>query len=108
MAKRIRQGDTVEIVSGDDRGLRGSVQQVISRGTRVIIAGANIVKKHQRPVRAGRGQVQPGIIELEAPVHISNVMLVCSHCDEPSRVGFVRDEEGRAVRVCKKCGEAID
>ena len=108
MASRIRQGDTVEIVSGDDRGVRGSVQQVLAHGNRVIVAGANIVKKHQRPVRAGRGQVQPGIIELEAPLHISNVMLVCSQCDEPSRVGFTRDEDGRKVRVCKRCGEAIN
>jgi large subunit ribosomal protein L24 len=107
MASRIRQGDTVEIISGNDRGLRGAVQQVVSRGTRVIVSGANIVKKHQRPVRAGRGQVQPGIIELEAPLHISNIMLVCPHCDLPSRVGFTRDEDGHAVRVCKKCGEAV-
>ena len=108
MASRIRQGDMVEIISGDDRGLRGAVQLLVSRGTRVIISGANIVKKHQRPVQAGRGQVQPGLIELEAPVHISNVMLVCSKCDRPSRVGFVRNEDGRAERVCKKCGEATD
>lgn len=108
MASRIRQGDTVEIVSGEDRGLRGAVQQIVSHGTRVIVSGANIVKKHQRPVRAGRGQVQPGIIELEAPLHVSNVMLVCSHCDQPSRVGFTRNEDGCTVRVCKRCGEAID
>jgi large subunit ribosomal protein L24 len=108
MASRIKQGDTVEIISGNEKGLRGAVQQVISRGSRVIVSGANIVKKHQRPVRAGRGQVQPGIIELEAPVHISNVMLVCTQCDQASRVGFRRDEDGRKVRVCKRCGEAID
>jgi large subunit ribosomal protein L24 len=108
MASRIKQGDTVEIISGNDKGLRGAVQQVVSRGSRVIVSGANIVKKHQRPVRAGRGQVQPGIIELEAPLHISNVMLVCTQCDEASRIGFRRDEDGRTVRVCKRCGEAID
>jgi large subunit ribosomal protein L24 len=108
MASRIRQGDTVEIISGDEKGLRGSVQQVLSGGMRVIVSGANIVKKHQRPVRAGRGQVQPGIIELEAPVNASNVMLVCPHCSERSRVRFVKGEDGRTVRLCKRCGETID
>ena len=108
MASRIKQGDTVEIIAGDDKGLRGAVQQVVSRGSRVIVSGANIVKKHQRPVRAGRGQVQPGIIELEAPLDISNVMLVCTQCDEACRVALTRNEDGRSVRVCKGCGEAID
>jgi len=108
MASRIKQGDTVEIISGDDKGLRGAVQQVISRKGRVIVSGANIVKKHQKPVRAGRGQVQPGIIELEAPLDMSNVMLVCTQCDTATRVGLARDEDGGPVRVCKKCGEAID
>jgi large subunit ribosomal protein L24 len=108
MASRIKQGDTVEIISGNERGLRGSVQQVVEHGGRVIVSGANIVKKHQRPVRAGRGQVQPGIIELEAPLDISNVMLVCTRCDQASRVSITRDADGRAVRVCKSCGEAID
>jgi large subunit ribosomal protein L24 len=84
------------------------VQQVISRKGRVIVSGANVVKKHQKPVRAGRGQVQPGIIELEAPLDLSNVMLVCTQCDSASRVRLARDEDGSSVRVCKKCGEAID
>jgi large subunit ribosomal protein L24 len=108
MVSRIRQGDTVEIISGNDKGLRGAVQQVVSHGDRVIVSGANIVKKHQRPVRAGRGQVQPGIIELEAPLDISNVMLVCTQCGEASRVGIGLDEAGKKVRMCKRCGEAID
>ena len=108
MASRIKQGDTVEIIAGNDKGLRGAVQQIVSRGNRVIVGGAHIVKKHQRPVRAGRGQVQPGIIELEAPIDSSNVMLVCPQCDRASRVGFTRNEDGRSVRVCKRCGEAMD
>lgn len=98
----------MEVISGNDRGLRGTVQQVFPKDQRVLVSGINIVKKHQRPVRAGRTQVQPGIIELEAPLHISNVMLVCQHCDERTRVGVARQSDGRKVRVCKKCGEAID
>lgn len=108
MGSRIKKGDTVEVISGDDRGLRGAVQWVLPGVGRVIVAGVNTVKKHQRPIRAGRGQVQPGIIEFEAPIHASNVMLVCPRCDQRTRVGFAWQEDGRKVRVCKKCGEAVD
>jgi large subunit ribosomal protein L24 len=107
MAK-IKRGDTVLVISGNDRGLSGVVQRVLPESERVVIAGINTVKKHQRPMRAGRTQVQPGIIEFEAPIHISNVMLVCPQCDQPTRVGFSRQEDGRKVRVCKHCGEAVD
>ena len=108
MGSRIKKGDTVEVICGDDVGLRGTVQRMLPKESRLVVAGVNTVKKHQRPMRAGRGQVQPGIIEFEAPVQISNVMLVCPRCDERTRVGFTRQEDGRKVRVCKKCGEAID
>jgi large subunit ribosomal protein L24 len=108
VGNHIRKGDTVEVISGNDRGLRGSVQRVLPREGRVAVSGANIVKKHQRAVRAGRGQVQAGIIEFEAPVDISNVMLVCPRCNERTRVGFEREEGGNKVRVCKRCGERID
>jgi large subunit ribosomal protein L24 len=107
MAK-IKRGDTVLVISGNDRGLSGVVQRVLPGAERVVIAGINTVKKHQRPMRAGRAQVQPGIIEFEAPIHISNVMLVCPQCDQPTRVGFSRQEDGRKVRMCKHCGEVVD
>lgn len=105
---RIKKGDTVEVISGDDLGMRGTVQWVWPKEERVVVSGINIVKKHQRPMRAGRAQVQPGVIEFEAPIHISNVMLVCSRCDERTRVGVTRLQDGRKVRVCKRCGEVID
>ena len=108
MGNRIKKGDTVEVLSGNDWGLRGTVQRVLPKKDRVVVSGINTVKKHQRPVRAGRGQVQPGIIEFEAPIHISNVMLVCPQCDQRTRVGFTWQEDGRKVRVCKKCGETIE
>lgn len=107
MAK-IKKGDTVEVVSGNDRLLRGTVQWVFPKDNRVVVSGINVVKKHQRPMRAGRGQIQPGVIEFEAPVHISNVMLVCPRCDERTRVGYTRLEDGSKVRVCKRCKEVID
>ena len=109
MARRIKKGDTVQVISGNDRGLRGAVQRLLPRKDRVVVSGVNVVNKHQRPVRAGRGEVQAGIIEFEAPIHVSNVMLVCPQCDEPTRVGFTRqEEESRKVRVCKACGEVFD
>jgi large subunit ribosomal protein L24 len=108
VGNRIKKGDTVEVISGNDRGLRGTVQWVLPKENRVVVSGINPVKKHQRPIRAGRGQVQPGIIEFEAPIHISDVMLVCPSCSQRTRVGFTWQEDGRKVRVCKKCGEFVD
>jgi large subunit ribosomal protein L24 len=108
VGNRIKKGDTVEVISGDDLGFRGTVQRVLPREDRVVVSGVNVVKKHQRPVRAGGKEVQAGIIEFEAPLNISNVMLVCSRCDELTRVGFARQEDGRKVRLCKRCGEVVD
>jgi large subunit ribosomal protein L24 len=117
---KIRHGDTVEIISGDERGQRGTVREVLPawkvdrkhrrvgrdpKNDRVIIGGRNIIKKHQRPISQTR--TQTGIIELEAPLHISDVALVCSHCDEWTRVGFTFID-GIKVRMCKRCGEVID
>ena len=98
----------MEVISGDDRGVRGKVLRVIPKKNRLTVAGVNVVKKHQRPVRAGRGQVQPGIIEFEAPIDGSNVMLVCPHCNARTTVGFTVYDNGHKDRACKKCGQAID
>ncbi len=108
MANRIKKGDRVEVIAGEDRGRRGTVQSVFPKKDRVVVAGINLVKKHQRPMRAGRREIQPGIIDFEAPIHLSNVMLVCPQCEERTRVGFKRQEDGRKVRVCKKCGAVVD
>ena len=104
---RIRQGDIVEVIAGNDKGERGEVLRVYPKVRRVVVEQINIRKKHQSSVRAGRGETQTGIIQFEAPIHISNVMLVCPRCDERTRVG-IRREDGSRVRVCKKCGEDID
>jgi large subunit ribosomal protein L24 len=105
---KIKKGDTVEVISGNDRYVRGTVQWVYPKDDRLVISGINIVKKHQRPMRAGRTQIQPGVIEFEAPLHISNVMLVCPQCDERTRVGYTQLEDGTKVRVCRRCGEVVD
>lgn len=118
--ERIKRGDTVQVISGNERGARGEVKQVLPgwdvtrfrttkkrnpNGDRVIVASVNVRKKHQRPISQTR--TQTGIIELEAPIHASNLMLVCPHCDEAVRIKF--DYEGnKKVRVCKRCGGTID
>ena len=107
MAK-IKKGDTVEVITGEHKGVRGTVQRVDAKSTRLVVAGANIVKKHQKPVRAGRGNTQTGIIEFEAPIHLSNVMLVCPKCNKLTRVGYHVEADGRKVRVCQHCGSEIE
>lgn len=104
---RIKRGDTVEVISGDDQGARGIVQRVYPHQKRVVVQSVNVVKKHQRPVQAGRGRVRAGVIEFESPIDLSNVMLVCPQCGERTRVGFLRRENSK-VRVCKQCESDID
>ncbi|MCD4686772.1 MAG: 50S ribosomal protein L24 [Anaerolineae bacterium] len=106
--QRIKRGDQVEVIAGKDKGVAGEVLRVLPKVKRVVIERVNIVKKHQRPMQAGRSQVQPGIIEFEAPIDWSNVMLICPQCDERTRVGFGMTEDNVKVRVCRKCGEDID
>jgi large subunit ribosomal protein L24 len=104
---RVKKGDTVEVISGDDLGVRGEVLRVLPKEDRVVVSTVNMVIKHQSAQRAGRSQVQGGRVQFEAPIHLSNVMPVCPHCDQAVRVGF-EVLDGRKVRVCRKCGEAID
>lgn len=106
--QRIKTGDTVEVIAGKDKGFRGEVIRVLPKANRVVVEQVNILKKHQRAQQAGRRQIQPGIIEFEGPVHLSNIMLVCTQCDERVRVGFRVNEEGQKTRVCRKCGQDID
>ena len=106
--QRIKKGDTVLVIAGKDKGTQGAVLRVLPKKEGVVIERVNISKKHQRPVQAGRGQVQPGIIEFEAPIHWSNVMLICPQCSEATRVGFRVTEDNMKVRVCRKCGQDID
>jgi len=105
---RIKKGDTIEVITGDERGARGVVQRVLPHKERIVIQGINVVKKHQRPIQAGRGRVKAGIIEFEAPIHLSDVMLVCPACGERTRVGFRQFEGGGKVRVCKQCDADIE
>jgi large subunit ribosomal protein L24 len=118
---KIRKGDTVVVLTGEEHGMKGTVHQVVRawrvdrqhrrigrdpNKDRVVVSGVNIVKKHQRPT--GRTGTQAGIIELEAPIHISNVALFCGNCNRPARVGYQLYEDGTKGRVCKRCGRPLD
>lgn len=99
---KIKAGDTVEVIQGEDLGVRGTVRRADPKKKRIVVEGVNTVIKHQRPVPAGRQQTQGGRIQVEAPIDVSNVMLICPSCQERTRVGLTR-QDGRRVRVCKKC-----
>ena len=110
MKVKIRKGDTVEVISGrlDDKGKRGEVINVLLSDRRVVVQGVNIRTKHQKQVQTQAGRnMNPGRIQFEAPIDISNVMLVCPKCGEPTRVGVQRDDDG-AHRVCKNCQTLVD
>jgi large subunit ribosomal protein L24 len=110
MGLRIRQDDTVRIITGKDKGRTGRVLRVDPKKDKVYVEGANIVKRHTRPRSlrdTQRAQELGGIIEKEGPIHVSNVMLIDPDSGEPTRVGIKRDG-GRRVRVAKKSGKEID
>ncbi len=106
----IKKGDTVLIITGKDKGKEGTVSRALPQISKVIVEGRNVVKKHVRP----QGQTrQGGIIEKAMPLHVSNVMLKCTECHEPTRVAHDRrpmgaDQKLRPVRICKKCGKVIE
>lgn len=104
--RKIRQGDDVVVVAGKDKGRRGTVLRVVENGRRVVVEGANKVKKHQKPnPMIGR---TGGIIEMEKPIDISNVMLFNPASEKGDRVGFMTLEDGRKVRYFKSNGEVVD
>jgi large subunit ribosomal protein L24 len=105
MGLSIKKNDTVVVIAGREKGKRGRVLSVYSQEDRLLIEKINIIKKHMKPTRK---QTQGGIIEKEAPIHMSNVMLICPKCDKPTRIGNSVLQDGRKLRVCKKCGEVID
>ncbi len=110
MGLRIRQDDTVRIITGKDKGRTGRVLRVDPKKDKVYVEGANIVKRHTRPRSlrdTQRAQELGGIIEKEGPIHVSNVMLIDPDSGEPTRVGIKRDG-GRRVRVAKRSGKEID
>ena len=105
MAAKVKRNDEVQVLAGKDRGRRGTVRAVNPEAGRAVVTGINMVKKHKKST----GPQQPGgIIEMEAPISVSNLAVICRSCGAAVRTGFKVLDDGRKVRTCKKCGEAID
>jgi len=101
---KIKKGDTVTVTRGKDKGKKGKLLQILPDGQRALVEGLNLVKKHKRQTR----QDQPGgIVSIESPIYLSNLMLFCRHCNRPVRVGFTILKDGTKTRVCKACKETI-
>lgn len=102
---KIKKGDTVIVVNGDDKGERGTVKLVFPRKNMVIVSGVNMIKKHQRPTGSTRTQV--GIIEREAPIHASNIALFCERCGRGVKTRTEVAADGSKMRLCRRCGEPL-
>ena len=102
---KIRKNDTVLVIAGKDKGKKGKVRFAYPDDERILVEGINFIKRHTRAMKQVR---QAGIIEREAPIPVHNVMLLCSRCNHPVRIGFRFLEDGRKVRFCRSCGEVID
>jgi large subunit ribosomal protein L24 len=108
----VKKGDTVQVIAGKDKGLKGKVIQADPETSRILVEGANRIKKHTKVTQSARGSQQGGIVTQEAPVHVSNVQVVCPTCGKPSRIGHRRSEadangKTHSVRVCKRCNGDI-
>ncbi len=103
--KKIKLNDKVEVVCGKDRGRVGKVIKVLRDNDRVLVEKINMIKRHTKPNMANQ---QGGIIEKEAPIHVSNVMLICPKCAKSVRIGRKSLDDGSRVRICKKCGESVE
>ncbi len=105
MGLNLKKEDTILVLTGKEKGKKGRVLRIDREKNRVVAEQINIIKKHMKP---NRQHTQGGIIDMEAPIHISNVMLICTRCSKPTRIGNVKLESGKKVRVCKKCKEVMD
>lgn len=103
-AKRLKKGDTVKVISGREKGKTGKILKIDGNENKLFIEKLNVVKKHQRPDAKGKG----GIVEKEGAIDISNVMFLCNKCEAAVRIGFKVLDDGKKVRVCKKCNELLD
>lgn len=110
MGLRIKKGDQVIVLAGKDKGRQGKVIQTLPKENAVIVDNINLVTRHQRPRRTSRATptTQTGRIQKPAPLAAAKVMLVCPRCGKPTRIGHSIGDEGRRVRVCKRCNELID
>jgi len=101
----VKKGDLVKILAGRDKGKQGHIIRAIPKENRVVVEKVNLVKRHQRPSPA---YPEGGIITKEAPIHVSNVMIICSSCKKPTRIAHKFLDNGKKVRACKHCGASLD
>ena len=106
LATPIRKNDNVVVTTGKDRGKRGRVVRLVPEKNRLVVEGVNLMKRHTRP--NPQKNVKGGVVEREAPLHASNVQIVCPECGKPTRIGKKILDDGRKVRVCRKCEGVLD
>ena len=106
LATPIRRNDNVVVITGKDRGKRGRVLKVVPSTNRLVVEGVNFIKRHTKP--NPQRQVKGGVVEREAPLHASNVQIVCPECSKPTRLGRKILADGRKVRICRKCEGVVD
>jgi len=102
---KIKKNDTVLVISGKDKGKKGKVRFAYPEKGKIMVEGVSMIKRHTKPQKQVR---QAGIIERESAISVSDVMLVCSKCNKPARVGYKILEDGRKARICRACGEVVD
>ena len=102
---KLRSDDNVMVIKGRDRGKQGRITQAFPRENKVLVEGVNVVKRHTKPTSTVR---QAGIIQKELPIPVSNVILICTHCNRPSRLGYKVLADGTKARMCKNCEEVIE
>ena len=106
MKLSVRKNDEVQVIAGRDAGKRGRVLRVLPDKVRVVVEGVNVIKRHTKP--NPQRQIKGGVVEREAPLHASNVQLVCPECGKATRVGRKVLGDGRKVRICRKCEGVVD
>ncbi len=106
LATPIRKNDNVVVITGKDRGKRGRVVRLVAAKNRLVVEGVNLIKRHTKP--NPQKNVKGGVVEREAPLHASNVQIVCPECGKPTRIGKKILDDGRKVRVCRKCEGVLD
>jgi large subunit ribosomal protein L24 len=104
LERHLKKGDTVKVIAGKEKGKTGKIMKIISKKDRVTLEKINLIKKHQKPDAKGKG----GILEKEGSLHISNVMFICGKCNSAVKIGYRVLDDGKKVRVCKKCNELLD
>ncbi|MFZ5586654.1 MAG: 50S ribosomal protein L24 [Thermodesulfobacteriota bacterium] len=104
MKLKIKKNDRVMVIAGKDKGKIGKILKIYPEKERAVVEKINLIKRHTRPNQKGQG----GIVEKEAPLHISNLMIMCAKCNKAVRIGVKELEDGRRVRICKKCGQELE